>query len=143
MLPLTRPIRWRQAMARRTVVEVQCSRCDRKELVESAGEVIATNGLPPGPAKALIVKVSDGTNIEFEDLCSPCMGAVKGHLEAIGKKIEGLSPERKKTKDPATEAVVEEVKKEREAKKKGPEADPSSTVPSSSSTASPRAPRAQ
>jgi len=46
--------------------------------------------------KALIVLLSDGSRIEFEDLCEPCMGAVKGHLDAISKKITGLSPERKK-----------------------------------------------
>lgn len=84
-------------MARRSVVEVQCSRCDRKELRDSQDDVTIIAG--PGAVadyKALIVRLGDGTKIDFEDLCAPCMGAVKGHLEAISKKITGLSPERKK-----------------------------------------------
>lgn len=84
-------------MARRQVIEVECSRCDRKELRDAnVGQVVMHNGPPPEPPKALIVRVGDGTKIDFDDLCDPCMSAVKGHLESIGKKIVGLSPARKK-----------------------------------------------
>jgi hypothetical protein len=33
--------------------------------------------------------------VQFMDLCTPCLKTVKNHLEAIGKKIDGLSPDRK------------------------------------------------
>ncbi len=115
-------------MARRVVLEVQCSRCDRKELVEEQGQPSDA----PAP-KALTVALGDGTTIQFDDLCGPCKGAVKGHLEAIGKKIEGLSPERqKKASDGTTKGV---------AKKKSP-AKPNS-LPTSVSASSGSSPRPQ
>lgn len=75
-------------MARRQVVEVQCSRCDRTELRDVSPAAVAEES-------ALIVQFGK-MSIIFEDLCEPCMGAVRGHLEAVAKKITGLSPARKK-----------------------------------------------
>jgi hypothetical protein len=49
--------------------------------------------------------MADGTKAQFKDLCTPCMQTVKNHLEQIGKKIEGLSPDRK-TKPPPMEETV-------------------------------------
>jgi hypothetical protein len=95
-------------MARRQVIEVECSRCDRKEL-RDAHTLLDQNNPTSEPPKALVVRLGDGTKIDFEDLCEPCMGAVKGHLEAIGKKIVGLSPERKK-KDDAPPTLSEKKK---------------------------------
>lgn len=120
-------------MARRTVVEVQCSRCDRKEFREG----VPDTGVHPAitPSMALIVRTGDGLSIDFEDLCEPCVGAVKSHLEAIGKKIVGLSPERKK-KD---EEPSEEKKEKRVAKKKSPATPPDSSS-LSSTPSSPSAP---
>lgn len=123
-------------MARRVVVEVGCSRCDRKELREETPMTYSSGGVeitsPAIAPKALTVKLGGESSIEFDDLCTPCLNAVTAHLEAIGKKIEGLSPERKK-KD---EEVAEESKEKRGAKKKGPleEQNPSSpTAPPSRS----------
>lgn len=113
-------------MARRTVVEVQCSRCDRKELVEE--HVAATGALTP--PKAIIIKMSDGTTVEFDDLCGPCKAAVGTHVAAIGKKIEGVSPERKKGGKVTLEELgfgEESPKQEQVAKKK----DPTKSGPSS------------
>jgi hypothetical protein len=86
-------------MARRQVIEVACSRCERKEL-RDADSLLNLASPTSEPPKALVVRLGDGTKIDFDDLCEPCMGAVKGHLEAIGKKIVGLSPERKKKDEP-------------------------------------------
>lgn len=95
-------------MARRTVVEIQCSRCERKELVEQPDPALTvTIAAGEGTSRAFFAVMGDGTKVEFEDLCSPCRSAVKSHLEAIGKKIEGVSPERKK-KDPKETKKPEE-----------------------------------
>jgi hypothetical protein len=80
------------------------------------------NGAPPAPPPALTVRLGDGTKIDFEDLCEPCMSAVKGHLEAVGKKIVGLSPERKKKDElpPSRKDTVDVIAPEQVAKRKGP-----------------------
>lgn len=38
---------------------------------------------------------SDTHKVSFEDLCSPCTRAVKALMQQVGKKIEGMSPDRK------------------------------------------------
>jgi hypothetical protein len=50
--------------------------------------------------------VLDGVKTEtiFDDLCSPCARAVKALLMQVGKKIEGLSPDRKQSAKPKAEA---------------------------------------
>lgn len=69
---------------RKQVVELQCSRCERKEQLEESEA-----------RKSREFKAELGSNIvHFEDLCNPCYKTVLHHLETIGKKIEGLSPDR-------------------------------------------------
>lgn len=128
-------------MARRTVVEVQCSRCERKELVEQPdpSTTLTITAAEGAVSRAFFAVMGDGTKVEFEDLCNPCRSAVKSHLEAIGKKIEGVSPERKKKDTPKKEEAkrAEEIQShldntaptppksysmEQGAKKKGPSA---------------------
>jgi hypothetical protein len=46
------------------------------------------------------VAAMDGVQVQFKDLCTPCLKTVKNHLEQIGKKIDGLSPDRKPTDSP-------------------------------------------
>src|ERR1700722_799807 len=86
-------------MARRQVVEIQCSRCERKEMRESAREL----NFPPQDGEApwtqfrAELKLSDEKllAVVFEDLCTPCQSTVASLVAQIGKKIEGLSPDRK------------------------------------------------
>ena len=56
--------------------------------------------------------VLDGVKTEtvFDDLCSPCARAVKALLMQVGKKIEGLSPDRKQSTKPKVVAPVETKK---------------------------------
>ena len=77
-------------MSRRVVSEIQCSRCARVET--GPAESMPPPGMDDGPA-AFVAKLG-ALKVQFEDLCVPCTKAVKTHLDAIGKKIEGLSPER-------------------------------------------------
>lgn len=86
-------------MAQRPVVEVQCARCDRKEYREPP---------PPDPITlqdeehrtpafvATLYLNGEYTVVRFDDLCTPCVSTIKGHLVQIGKKIEGVSPVREK-----------------------------------------------
>ena len=55
------------------------------------------------------------TVVKFDDLCSPCGRAVKSALLSIGKKIEGLSPDRK----PRTAKAPVEKKPEKKPHQKG------------------------
>jgi hypothetical protein len=86
-------------MARRVVVEVQCGRCERKELVtweEGKGKVgvsqhtFSGSFTPPVP-----LGVVNESHVVFDDLCTPCQKTVLALLSQIGKKIDGLSPDRK------------------------------------------------
>ena len=84
-------------MARKQVVEVECSRCSRVEKREPSEDVGGSmsfearlsNGLPATQ------KGTEQLVIRLEDLCAPCYKTVRSHLEAIGKRIEKLSPNRK------------------------------------------------
>jgi len=49
--------------------------------------------------------------VTFEDLCSPCGRAVKALLTQVGKKIEGLSPDRKSSSKSKTAVASAEAKK--------------------------------
>lgn len=92
---------------RKQVLQIQCSRCDRVETLEEE--------VKPQAAHAFQARMGDLT-VSWEDLCTPCCKTVKNHLEAIAKKVEGVSPDRK----------------ERTAKKKeeAPAAPPLSVTPS-------------
>ena len=72
------------ARKQRTVVEVQCDRCSRIEEVDGDSKAVPTS------FEGRMFDLS----IRFEDLCTPCTRTVKNHLEAIGKKLDGVSPDR-------------------------------------------------
>lgn len=82
-------------MARKQVVEIQCDRCSRTEHREEEEK--------QGLASSDFVATMGALRVQFNDLCTPCQKTVKNHLEQIGKKIDGLSPDRKGTE------VLEEV----------------------------------
>lgn len=76
---------------RQTVVQIECSRCHRKEHLE----VPSTSSEPVAALKVFL----DGNLVaEFEDLCAPCQSAVKGYVENLTKPMEKKSPARKKGK---------------------------------------------
>lgn len=84
-------------MARRQVVEVECSRCERKETQEV--ELIVPEGATASETAdqfraVLYMGGSSVVTVRFEDLCTPCQRTIKGLLEQAGKKIEGVSPDR-------------------------------------------------
>jgi len=92
----TSPIPQRYPVAKKTVVEIQCDRCPRREYID--GDAAAQQG----PTTVTF----QGKTITFSDLCSACHAAVASHVEAIGKKLEGRSPERTaKTSKPAPEGA--------------------------------------
>lgn len=83
-------------MAKNLVMELECDRCKRVEVIDKD---TATNLSTSDPVLSL--KLNDalgGTHKEvmFIDLCSPCRHAVTQLVEQIGKKIDGKSPDRKK-----------------------------------------------
>lgn len=112
-------------MSTQNVIKVRCDRCTRveeKPIPEpvffgnpaaagglptvNAQTVMSTTvlGAPPVPAfdATLLVDDSDGESkkhkaaqFKFQDLCGPCQRTVHALLEQIGKKIDGLSPDRK------------------------------------------------
>jgi len=105
-------------MTTQDVRKVHCDRCKRveeKPIFEPSFSVAGgvTNlqpqtwtGTIPTPAfTALILEegsIGTGNHIpavprkvEFVDLCEPCRRTISALLEQIGKKIDGLSPERK------------------------------------------------
>jgi hypothetical protein len=129
-------------MSQQNVIKIGCDRCKRVEERATPDPLMFLNpavahghtvnpSLPqpmvlnsPSPAfeASLMVDDSDkeGTQhpmmVRFQDLCGPCRRSVRALLEQIGKKIDGLSPDR--------------------VAKKG-EAGPSSRPASRSSTSSP------
>lgn len=112
-------------MSKRQVVEIECSRCDRKEYRQAA----ETEG--GSDVSALVVTLTVGeecSNIVFQDLCTPCTTTIKGHLAAVAKKIEGLSPMR--TKKTEKEVVEVTPKKVNGTKKEKDEVDVSPLLPS-------------
>lgn len=85
-------------MSRKIVVEVACDRCSRVEYrkmdeAETTTEQVATLTL------SLAAQGKTGLLAEFGELCGPCYHTVLQHAEAIAKKIEGLSPDRKARKE--------------------------------------------
>jgi hypothetical protein len=93
-------------MARRQVVEVQCSRCERTETREFDA---AVKEVTPQFTAKLVVTEGAARTVEFEDLCGPCMRSIRALLDQAGKKIEGVSPDRAaapkdKKKEPAEQA---------------------------------------
>lgn len=95
-------------MAKRPVIEVQCARCARTEYRE-VPEAPPTKTAEIAAQTPTFFAVLEGTfKVGFEDLCSPCVSTVRGHLEQIAKKIEGNSPVRgKRGKKDVLEVPVE------------------------------------
>jgi hypothetical protein len=59
--------------------------------------------------------------VRFEDLCAPCQRSVKSLLEQIGKRIEGVSPDRvAKTEEEKAEAAAKKERVGAKAKKEDP-----------------------
>lgn len=77
-------------MARRDVIEVVCDRCPRVEHRTKP----AALGVPDREVPAFTGTLADGGTVTFVDLCAPCLRAVRSHLDAIGKKLDGMSPDR-------------------------------------------------
>jgi hypothetical protein len=84
------------ARKQKTVIEVQCDRCTRTE--ERDGDLSKEVNLAAFEGRMF------GLAVRFEDLCTPCLRTVKNHLEQIGKKLEGVSPDRV-AKNPEEEVV--------------------------------------
>lgn len=42
-----------------------------------------------------VEKSGDALEVRFQDLCTPCRRTIKALLEQVGKRIEGVSPDRK------------------------------------------------
>ncbi len=98
-------------MARKQVTQVQCSRCDRVDTKEAG---TPDNQVPSSAAFSGGIPACNGEPallVSFEDLCGPCARTVRALLQQIGKKIEGLSPDRheRKAKSAKTPKVKEEA----------------------------------
>jgi hypothetical protein len=121
---------------RKVVVEVQCSRCDRKESVgyDASKET-------PFQERVFEAQLRPDPPVLFDDLCGPCQRSVKALLEQIGKKVKGMSPDRM-TKEPVTEPKAE-TKPPADAKKADPPPPPATGPRNQSApSASARGPRA-
>lgn len=105
-------------MARKKVEVVECSRCDRVEHREEMNEQRAY-------ACVLAVQLhpndlgGSGLDVRFEDLCGPCMRTVRALLDQVGKRIEGVSPDRA-AKTASSTATSSPPTAPIEAKKQGP-----------------------
>lgn len=106
-------------MAQRQVVEIACTRCDRKEYREPP---------PPDPmakedeesrTPAFVAQLYMGgplVEVSFDDLCTPCANTIRGHLGQIAKKIEGVSPMRGKREKHPLQELSDKKTQERAAK---------------------------
>jgi hypothetical protein len=89
---------------RKQVVEVQCARCERVEYRDGPGDKVTELG--PGQAHVFLAKVfaeapgETDLEVKFEELCGPCKRTIRTMLEQIGKRIEGVSPDRSTKKEP-------------------------------------------
>ncbi len=104
-------------MARKIMAKYECSRCAREwyQAVTEAGE--------PADAPALQLKFTghgEDVVVDMPELCSVCAESVASHVQAMTKKLRGMSPHRAK-------------KKETQAKPASPPAD---KKPATSETAS-------
>lgn len=67
----------------------------------------------PSAGPAFRGELSMGNVVEWEDLCGPCYKAVSNLFDAIAKKVDGMSPDRK-------EGVKRAKKKEAAAEQPSP-----------------------
>jgi hypothetical protein len=58
-------------------------------------------------------KHGQALEVRFPDLCGPCKKTIKALLEQIGKRIEGVSPDRKPTEKKAAAAKKAPAAKEK------------------------------
>lgn len=75
---------------RKAVVEIACGRCQRVEYAAADAD--------PAHEPVLRVRFLDvpqPLEVVFEDLCAPCRRAVRTHLTAAVKRVDGLSPDRR------------------------------------------------
>lgn len=102
----------------RIVAEIECSRCARVETRAVSKEDI--EGLQKDEGDVLYAVLADGKEVlevKFSSLCQPCCRSVRAILQQIGKKIDGLSPDRKPRKPKAEKP--KEAKKEAHAQANG------------------------
>jgi hypothetical protein len=92
---------------RKLCFEVSCSRCARVEVQETSPEAAAATVATTTPEDspdagdafyAVIASGKDVTEVRFEELCTPCYKTLHALLGQFGKKIDGLSPDRKERK---------------------------------------------
>jgi hypothetical protein len=83
-------------MAKKTVVEIQCDRCPRREYIDPE----TTKSVGPVTIQFM------GETTTFTDLCSACFKAVAAHIEGITKKLDGRSPERTAKQKAAPEGAA-------------------------------------
>lgn len=99
-------------MARTQVVEVDCSRCERKETQPpSTGTVAGADSVGQFEAVLRLTGTTGHIKVTFEDLCGPCQRTVHSLLEQIGKRIEGVSPDRKPKEAKEAKPAAPEAKK--------------------------------
>ena len=93
-----RPIR-KKRMAKLQVTEPRCDRCKRVEYL-SEEEVDAKNDheVVLKIVNAMAHSLAQPVVLEYQDLCKPCRKTVGRLLEAIAKPINGMSPDRVKTR---------------------------------------------
>lgn len=83
-------------MPRQQMIEIQCSRCDRKEYRPAENEPKDVDDAKSYPTfMAHLHLGSKEVHVAFEDLCDPCGRTVASLLKQVGKHIEGVSPDRK------------------------------------------------
>jgi hypothetical protein len=91
-------------MAKRPVIEVQCGRCARTEYRPVEDTSPAGKAATPAP---VFLALLAGVKVSFDDLCTPCINTVQGHLGQIAKKIDGVSPVRGKRSKKGIEEDVQ------------------------------------
>jgi hypothetical protein len=108
---------------RKLMFQIQCSRCERVETQEASAEAARAELAAPASSVAdadaddgevfyaVLVGGAAPLEIRFDELCSPCRRTIRAVLEHVGKRIEGLSPDRKAETKPrkAKEKPVEKA----------------------------------
>lgn len=119
---------------RKLVYETKCSRCERTEMQEASPEDL-TNPEPEAADSVAFYaalahggeKQGDALVVQFEDLCTPCRRTIKALLEQVGKRIEGVSPDRKSSEAKPASTKPRGAKKEQTAASHAQPSDPNHT----------------
>ena len=107
-------------MARKTMVEVQCERCARKETQEPGA--LGAASAPPALVASLELPGATKVDVTFGDLCGPCQRTVAALFDQMTRKVEGISPDRTlrpKSANDTTKSPEEPAKAEPKAKQEG------------------------